>query len=267
MNNDYVIIIPARFASQRYPGKPLVNLTGAGGESRSLIHWSWQAACDVAGAQRVWVATDDDRIAAEVTGFGGQIVMTPVSCANGTERCASAMAKLGAIAEIVVNFQGDAPLTPRFVVEGIVKALRENSDIEMITPAVRCSRSAYDHLLADQAEGRVGGTTVVFNDAGQAIYFSKRVLPHIPDNYPDAYQQVFMHLGVYAFRAAALKDYAASPPSRLELLEGLEQLRFIEARRPVGVVKFEPIGWDCIELNNPSDVAAIERILSNRSIA
>lgn len=266
MTVDFAILIPARYASTRYPGKPLAELRGADGESRSLIRRSWEAAVSVASVDRVWVATDDQRIADTVQAFNGQVVMTPASCRNGTERCAAALDVLGEVASIVVNLQGDAPLTPGFVVADLVRALATDPGAAVVTPAVRCSDSLYQHLVTDQAAGRVGGTTVVFDAQHTALYFSKRVIPHVAPERADAHAHVHLHLGVYAYRPAALADYAATPPSALERLEGLEQLRFLETGRRVRVVPFDPIDWDCIELNNPEDVPAIEAILRERGI-
>jgi 3-deoxy-manno-octulosonate cytidylyltransferase (CMP-KDO synthetase) len=262
----FAIIIPARYQSSRYPGKPLALLTGASGIAKPLVQRSWEAASAIAGTAGVWVATDDHRIADAVTGFGGQVVMTSADCRNGTERCADAAKRLGPVAEIFVNLQGDAPLTPGFVIEGLVDGLAEDGEAVMATAAVRCSPTVYAHLVNDQAAGRVGGTTVVANGKGHALYFSKRVIPHMPPGAKAAHASVFLHLGVYAYRPAALAAYAALPPSPLEDLEGLEQLRFLEGDRPIRVVSFEPIGWDCIELNNPGDVPAIEAVLEQRAI-
>lgn len=266
MNQDFAVIIPARFASKRFHGKPLAMLRGADGEARSLIERSWRAATAVAPVDRVWVATDDERIAEAVAGFGGQVVMTPESCRNGTERCAAALEALGEIAPIIVNLQGDAPLTPAFVVSDLVVALAADPGAAMATPAVECSASLYAHLVTDQAAGRVGGTTVVADAAGRALYFSKRVIPHLPANAPEAHQSVRLHLGVYAYRPAALAAYAALEPTPLELCEGLEQLRFLESGQPIRLVPFPALEWDCIELNNPEDVPAIEGILQARGI-
>lgn len=264
--SDFAILIPARYASQRFPGKPLAILRGADCASASLIERSWRAAIAVADPARVWVATDDQRIAAAVTGFGGQVVMTPPACRNGTERCAAALEVLGDVAPIIVNLQGDAPLTPGFVVGDLVKALEGDPQAVMATPAVRCSDSLYRHLVKDQAEGRVGGTTVVFNRDLHALYFSKRVIPHVGADRADAHSHVYLHLGVYAYRPEALRSYIATPPSPLEQLEGLEQLRFLETGETVHVVEFDTIGWDCIELNNPEDIPAIEAVLRNRGM-
>ena len=163
-----LIVIPARYASTRYPGKPLVELTGATGERRTLIERSWRAACAVSGVDRVVVATDDDRIRIAAEGFGAEVVMTSESCANGTERCAEAHAALGGGYDVVVNLQGDAPLTPHWLVEDLVEGLRAAPQMGLATPVLRCDGATLNSLLADRRAGRVGGTTAVFA-AEQAI--------------------------------------------------------------------------------------------------
>lgn len=266
MSSDFAIIIPARYASQRFPGKPLAELRGISGEARSLIGRSWDAAVAITAPERVWVATDDHRIADHVAAFGGQVVMTPSSCRNGTERCAAALETLGPVAPVIVNLQGDAPLTPASVVTDLVSALGLDPAAAMTTPAVACSSSLYDHLVNDQRAGRVGGTTVAFNYDRRALYFSKRVIPHVPDTVPGRHEHVHLHLGVYAYRPEALFAYARMSPSSLEMVEGLEQLRFLEHDLIVRVVPFAPLAWDCIELNNPEDIPAIEAVLRQREI-
>ena len=266
--STFAIIIPARYASTRYPGKPLVALRGVTGEAKTLIRRSWECAMSVEGCAGVWVATDDQRIAEEVTGFNGQVVMTAEGCANGTERCADAIAKLGDIAEIIVNLQGDAPLSPSHIVHDLVRTLDADRNLTMTTPAVRCSRSVYAHLAEDAAQGRVGGTTVVSSSSNRALYFSKRLIPYLPQDVALAeFPPVSLHLGLYAYRPAALRQYSAAPTSQLEQLEGLEQLRFLDLGLAVGLVHLDPLDWDSIELNNPSDVGVIERILTERGIA
>ena len=265
---SFAIIIPARYASQRYPGKPLVPLRGSTGIEKSLIQRSWECAISVKGTVGVWVATDDERIAEEVRRFGGNVVMTSPDCANGTERCADALARLGAIADVIVNLQGDAPLSPGHVVTDLVSRLGEDREALMATPGVRCSRSVLAHLLGDQAQGRVGGTTVVFDERQHALYFSNRVIPYLSEGAAqDDAPPVHLHLGVYAYRPDALAAYSAASASGLEQLEGLEQLRFLSLGLPVSVVQLDPLAWDSIELNNPSDKAVIEKILAERGIA
>ncbi|MFT6228210.1 MAG: 3-deoxy-manno-octulosonate cytidylyltransferase (CMP-KDO synthetase), partial [Paracoccaceae bacterium] len=118
------IVIPARYASSRYPGKPLVALRGANGVAKSLIRRSWDAACTARGVDRVVVATDDDRIADHARGFGAEVVMTPDTCRNGTERCAAALPALDGV-DLVVNLQGDAPLTPPWFVEALIEGMAD----------------------------------------------------------------------------------------------------------------------------------------------
>ncbi|MCE7798391.1 3-deoxy-manno-octulosonate cytidylyltransferase [Sphingobium sufflavum] len=266
-DKSFAIIIPARFASTRHPGKPLALLQGASGERKTLIRRTWECASSIKGHSGIWIATDDERIATEVRSFGGQVVITSAHCRNGTERCAEAVAKLGDVADIVVNLQGDAPLTPTFVVRKLVDELAQSPGAIMTTPAVRCSPALYDHLISDQAHHRVGGTTVVFDNDRNALYFSKRVIPHRPPGDPEAYLSTHLHLGVYAYTLPALAAYAEGSPTTLENLEGLEQLRFLEGGLSIRMVPFDPIAWDCIELNNPEDAPAIEAVFRIRGIA
>ncbi len=245
----------------------MVVLRGSTGVAKSLVERSWECASKVSDCAGVWVATDDDRIAAEVERFGGQVVMTSPDCANGTERCADAIARLGPVADVVVNLQGDAPLSPPSVVEQLVQRLGEDPEAVMATPAVRCSTSVYAHLTADLAEGRVGGTTAVFNRESRALYFSKRLLPYLPPTAIEGeFVPIHLHLGLYAYRADGLALYDRAAPSMLEQLEGLEQLRFLDLGLAVSIVQLDPFGWDSVELNNPCDVPLIERVLSERGI-
>lgn len=259
------IVIPARFQSSRYPGKPLAALRGTGGESASLIERSWRAASLVEAADRVLVATDDSRIADEVERFGGQAVMTPAGCRNGTERCAAVAEALGEDG-IIVNFQGDALLTPPEMVDSLVRRMRSDPDLPVATPAIRCSRETHAHLLADRAAGRVGGTTVVVGGGGDALYFSKQVIPFVPDEWAGPLP-VHLHLGIYAYRRSALDAYSGLEPGELEIAEGLEQLRFLDAGIRIGAVVSDPPEGVLVELNNPTDVPLIEAELRRRGTA
>jgi 3-deoxy-manno-octulosonate cytidylyltransferase (CMP-KDO synthetase) len=120
--------------------------------------------------------------------------------------------------------------------------------------------------MADQAAGRSGGTTVVFDTNNDALYFSKRVIPHCPESDALAHERVYLHLGVYAYRTDALRTYSNLAPTILEEIEGLEQLRFLESGGAVRVVPTDTPAWDCIELNNPTDTPGIEAVLSQRGI-
>lgn len=262
-----LIVIPARYASTRYPGKPLVELRGARGEARSLIRRSWEAAMQVTGADRVVVATDDERIRTHAEAFGAEVVMTSEACRNGTERCADAIARMGIQPEIVVNLQGDAPLTPAWFVEDLVAGLRAAPEMDVATPVLRCTGRMRADLIADRHAGRVGGTTAVFGEDRQALYFSKEVIPFVPHAVEDdAPSPVFHHVGVYAYRPTALADYAGWTEGRLERLEGLEQLRFLERGRRILCVEVEARGRAFWELNNPEDVPRIETMLAEMAL-
>ncbi|SEV90811.1 3-deoxy-manno-octulosonate cytidylyltransferase (CMP-KDO synthetase) [Aliiroseovarius sediminilitoris] len=264
-----LIVIPARYASVRYPGKALVPLRGATGQEKSLIQRSWDAAQAVGGVDRVVIATDDHRIRTEAEGFGAEVVMTSATCRNGTERCAEALDALGGAFDIVVNLQGDAPLTPPWFVEDLIAALNAHPIAEMATPVLRCDGRALGGFLDDRRAGRVGATTAVFGAEGKALYFSKEVIPHVADGAWDDHTvtPVFHHVGVYAYRPAALAAYARWTPGPLEQLEGLEQLRFLERDHPVQCVEVDARGQQFWELNNPEDVTRIERILGELGMA
>jgi len=262
------LLIPARYGSTRFPGKVLAPLRGATGEARPLVRRSWDAARAVAGIDRVVIATDDARIESEARAFGAEVAMTSPDCANGTERCAEALAALAPEPEIIVNLQGDAPLTPPWFIEALVGAMRERPDVAVATPVLRCDPEALESLLADRRAGRVGATTAVFGADGRALYFSKEVIPFTGGALGAGETcPVFHHVGVYAYRPEALRRYVTLAPGPLERWEGLEQLRFLENGEPVLCVEVEARGARFWELNNPEDVALIERVLAERGTA
>jgi 3-deoxy-manno-octulosonate cytidylyltransferase (CMP-KDO synthetase) len=256
-----VILIPARYHSSRYPGKPLVELKGASGAAKPLIQRSVEAARRVSGISGVFVTTDDERIADACAAIGVGVIMTSPECRNGTERCAEALGQLHG-PDLLINFQGDALLTPPGFVEALIARMREDSDAQVATPAMRLRSDEVRALQAEEAAGRVGGTTVVTDGQGHALYFSKRLIPHLPAGALDgAMSPVRLHVGVYAYRPEALERYVATPVSELETLEGLEQLRFLVAGVSVAVVEVETPPFAMRELNNPEDVAPIEQAL------
>lgn len=258
-----LVVIPARYQSSRYPGKPLAALKGATGVSKTLLARSWEAACAARGVARVVVATDDERISDHAAEIGAEVVMTSTECRNGTERVAEALATLGDTPEIVVNLQGDAPLTPPWFVEELVAGLRAAPDADLATPVLRCDGRALNGFREDRRAGRVGGTTAVFGARRQALYFSKEVIPFTEGEYADADPTpVFHHVGLYAYRPDALGAYPTWSVGPLETLEGLEQLRFLENGRQVLCVEVDGKGRQFWELNNPEDVPRIEAMLA-----
>lgn len=262
-----LICIPARYPSVRYPGKPLVKLRGATGQLRSLVQRTWETAQQVSGIDRVVVATDDDRIRDAATAFGAEVLLTSDACLNGTERCAEALTALGGGFDIVVNLQGDAPLTPVWFVENLVSGLAAHPTAEVATSVLRCDGRALNRFLDDRRAGRVGGTTAVFTSDKRALYFSKEVIPFTTQTCPDTAQTpVFHHVGLYAYRPSALAAYPLWPVGPLEQMEGLEQLRFLEQEHLVLCIEVEARGRQFWELNNPEDVPRIEAMMAGMGI-
>lgn len=261
------IIIPARYASTRYPGKPLVGLKGVSGVEQTLIERSWRAAMDVSGVDKVVVATDDDRIKAAAEKFGAEVVMTSPDCANGTERCAQAHEIMGGGYDIVVNLQGDAPLTPAWFIEDLVAGLKADSAAMVATPVLKTDGAALNGFLQDRREGRVGGTTAVFDRNGHALYFSKEVIPFLPRSYDDGDNTpVYHHVGVYAYRPEPLAAYPTWDTGPLEKLEGLEQLRFLENGYSVLCIEVDARDRQFWELNNPEDVPRLEIMMREMGV-
>ncbi|WP_158971919.1 3-deoxy-manno-octulosonate cytidylyltransferase [Chachezhania sediminis] len=265
---ESVIVIPARYASTRYPGKPLVGLKGAGGVTKPLIQRVWEVAGQVVEADAIYVATDDTRIADVAKDFGADVIMTSEACRNGTERCADAIEKAGISSDIVVNLQGDAPLTPPAFLSALIGAMQDAPEIDAATPVLRCDAETLAMFQEDRREGRVGGTTAVFGAGHQALYFSKEVIPYTGAWKPEAQPvPVFHHVGVYAYRPAALSRYLGWAEGPLEKLEGLEQLRFLENGAHLRCVEVEAPGRVFWELNNPEDAPRIESILAREGTA
>ncbi|MEZ5752503.1 MAG: manno-octulosonate cytidylyltransferase [Paracoccaceae bacterium] len=267
---EAVIIIPARYASTRYPAKPLAALKGATGIERTLLERSViaarRAAEATAGITGIFVATDDARIEAEARRIGADVIMTDPECRNGTERVAQAVERAGLNQPIVVNLQGDAPLTPPHFVTALIEAMRADATRQVATPVLRCDREALDNFRADRKAGRVGATTVVRDLTGKAIYFSKEVIPYSDSLKPGAEIPVFHHVGLYAYTPEALRLYAGLAIGALEQIEGLEQLRFLEHGHKIDAVEVSAPGAAFWELNNPSDVPLIEGYLKRMGV-
>lgn len=260
-----VVLIPARYASTRYPGKPLATLRQKDGSEKSLIQMSYEAASQINGVSDVYVVTDDARIREASEAFGAKVIMTSPERENGTARVAEAVEVAALDADLIVNFQGDAPLTPPWFVEDLISAMKADKTAQMATPVLKCDAQTYAMFKEDRAAGRVGGTTAVFGAEGRAIYFSKEVLPYIDaGKVPSENIPVYHHVGVYAYRPEALKAYISWPECQLEKLEGLEQLRFLYNGVAVKCVEVEARGRLFWELNNPEDVARIEKVLAEQ---
>jgi 3-deoxy-manno-octulosonate cytidylyltransferase (CMP-KDO synthetase) len=238
------IVIPARWGSSRFPGKPLVDLHG-----RPLIEWVWRAARRT--GLPVYVATDDARIAAHVRDIGGEVVMTG-SAKNGTERCALAARALK-LTGPVINWQGDSPLVPKAWISALLDAL-DGPNLSVTTPVQRCEPDMADRIRVDRLSGLTGATTAVLDSAWRALYFSKSPLP--------TWGPMWMHVGIYAYSAEALASYGTEE-SLLEKAEKLEQLRFLERGIPITAVPVD--GLPIWEVNNPADVPIVKRMMLERA--
>ncbi|MCY4543068.1 MAG: 3-deoxy-manno-octulosonate cytidylyltransferase [Rhodobacteraceae bacterium] len=253
-----LMVIPARYGSTRFPGKPLADLRGASGRAKPLVQRVWEAALLVGGVDRIVVATDDERIRQLVESFGGEAAMTSRRCRNGTERCAEAAEILGFADGVVVNLQGDAPLTPPSFIEALHKAMARG--VQVATPVLGCDGRMLRELREERRRGAVGGTTVVADNSGKALYFSKEVIPWCGEEFEDDEPTpALFHVGVYAYTVEALNAYRNADPGTLETAEGLEQLRFLETGTSIQCVPVSSEGRLIWEVNNPQDVAIVER--------
>jgi 3-deoxy-manno-octulosonate cytidylyltransferase (CMP-KDO synthetase) len=248
-------VIPARYGSTRFPGKPLTPITG-----RKMIERVWRHTSAADGVDRVVVATDDERIADAVINFGGEAIMTPDTCRNGTERALAASDALASDAEIIINVQGDAVLTPPWVIGAVPVAMRNDLAIEMATPAVKMPPETEQKFRASKATGEVGGTTVVFDRNMQALYFSKTVIPF--QRNPEAGTPTWQHIGLYGYRIDTLRRLVALDPSPLELAESLEQLRALENGIPIRIVEVDYRGRSAWSVDAPADVTEVEAIIA-----
>ncbi len=246
-------LIPSRFGSSRFPGKPLAMLAG-----KPLVAWVVEAVSKAKTPDAVVVATDDERIAEAVRKCGGTAVMTPSDLPSGTDRIAcAARAFLGGDFgddDILVNVQGDEPLIDPSLVDALVGKLKDDARWSMAT-AVTPIRSAAD--LAAKSVVKV----VLDRDDG-ALYFSRATIPCDRDRVPDLAGGLYVrHLGIYAYRGEFLKRYIAEPPCALERTEKLEQLRALWMGAKIAVVRTEDEG---VGVDTPEDAARVEKLLAMR---
>ena len=251
---DTVIIIPARYGSTRLPGKPLIDIAG-----KTMVERVWRLAKQVSGVSAVLVATDDDRIAEEVASFGGEAVITPEACKNGTERALAAVQACGLSPDVVINLQGDAPLTPPWVIQAMVDEMASGSTADICTPATRLTGEKLAYFLREKEITPQTGTSVVMDKDQNALYFSKSILPFSRNER----EEVFRHVGLYAYRLDVLKALCALPESPLERAEKLEQLRALENGYAIKVTIVDYRGRSHASVDALEDVARVEAILSS----
>lgn len=249
-----IAIIPARFGSTRFPGKPLHDIAGV-----AMVERVRRLAAAAPSVDRVLVATDDDRIVRAVEAAGGEAVMTPTECRNGTERVHAAAKGFARPDDVILNLQGDAPLTPPWVIDAAAAAMTAEPGLAMATPAVKLEPDAYEKMSAAKAAGEVGGTTVVFDRKMNALYFSKTIIPF--QRHPEAGTATYKHIGLYAYRFSALESLVALEPTPLELAESLEQLRALENGIPIRIVLTEYRGRTPWSVDSPRDAEIAAQII------
>ncbi len=241
-----ISIIPARYGSTRFPGKPLTPILG-----KPLIQWVYEQALQVPDLDGVWVATDDRRIKEAVEAFGGRALMTREDHPSGSDRLAEAAGLLDLAAEdIVINIQGDQPVFPPELISQLAGVLSRDPEVVMVTPVKRLSDPA--------AAANPNVVKVVFDRAGRALYFSRSPLPFWRAGGPPYY---YRHIGIYAYRVQFLKEFVHLPPGRWEAAEKLEQLRALEHGFPIHVVETE---GDTREVDTPEDARQVEEFLRAR---
>ena len=238
-----VAVIPARYASTRLPGKPLLDICG-----KPLIQHVWETVSRARGLDEVVVATDDMRIAHAVQAFGGKVCMTSPDCRSGSDRVREVAASLAA--DVYVNVQGDEPLLEASAIERLRDVFTEDASVQVAT---LCSRISEEQARSPHQ------VKVVRDHAGNALYFSRAPLPFVRESGEST--EFLGHVGIYAYRADALRGFASLPFSPLEQAEKLEQLRFLQAGIPVCVLEVPPMG---VGVDTPEDLERVRAVVRKR---
>lgn len=246
---NFTAIIPARYASTRFPGKPLALLG-----NKPVIQHVYEQTSSV--LSEVWVATDDDRIREAVKKFGGRVVMTRADHKSGTDRIEEAAEKTGTQADVIINIQGDEPFVQPSQIKTLMR-LFDNADTQIGTLG--------KHFENIEAVNNPNSPKIVTDKQGFALYFSRSVIPYIrgaQDNEWLSHFPFLKHLGLYAYRREVLHEITQLPQSSLEIAESLEQLRWLENgyRIRVGLTDVETVGID-----TPEDLQRAEEFLKSRS--
>lgn len=224
-----VAVIPARYSSSRFPGKPLVDICG-----KPMIQWVYERVSKVEEIDQVVVATDDERIYEVVQEFGGCVIMTG-ECSCGTERVYQTCKEIDA--DVVINVQGDEPLIKIEMIQGLIHAF-EDETVQMVTLKKR--------ITNEEEINNVNVVKVITDNQENAIYFSRYPIPYVRENQEI---EIYKHIGIYGYRKTFLEKFISLPQGLLERAESLEQLRAIENGYKIKVVttEFQSVGVDCPE--------------------
>lgn len=255
------IAIPARYGSTRFPGKPLVHIAG-----KSMLRRVYEIAKHAAQDYEhvdVFITTEDQRIADHAADIGANCIMTPASCPTGSDRVLSAIRQLDEWPDFILNLQGDAPFTPPAIIKKLLDAFASNPQAQVITPVHRLSWGDLDRLRERKKTTPFSGTTAVVNENGEAMWFSKTILPAIrkEDELRTelALSPVYQHIGLYGYRSDVLEEFCRLPEGTYEALEGLEQLRMLENGIHIQTVELD-IEEGAIQsgIDSPEDIKRAE---------
>lgn len=257
------IIIPARYGSTRFPGKPLTMIAGETMLSRvvTIAHEAAEKMDNITIA----VATEDKRILNHTEELGVQAIMTSDDCATGSDRVLEALDAMGNDFDFVIGLQGDAPFTPIEAPLKMIEAVQNNPDIEVVTPVINLRWDELDKLKEQKKITPFSGTTAILNKYNQALWFSKNILPAIrKENREEEFSPVHQHIGLYGYRVDVLRKFVSLPQGHYEQLEGLEQLRLLENGISIQTVKLEvEAGLAQAGIDSPEDVIRAEAMLKN----
>jgi 3-deoxy-manno-octulosonate cytidylyltransferase (CMP-KDO synthetase) len=272
-----LLVIPARLGSTRFPEKPLAKIQG-----RSMLSW----VVDVAQKAKelylanealsinkkehkstvdVLVSTEHEKVARHAKEIGVDSIITSGSCATGSDRVWATYLALEKSYDVIINLQGDSPLTPPHFITKTIELLK-SPEVKVATPAIRLSWQELDTLRQDKLTTPFSGTTLITDAAGKALWFSKVIIPaiRIESNLREAspLSPVLRHVGIYGFKPDVLEKFAALSQGFCENLEGLEQLRLLENNIPIDVAIVEHLGYPCFTgVDSPEDIARVEALL------
>lgn len=239
-------IIPARFASTRFPGKPLVDIAG-----KSMIQRVYEQASKAKSLSKVVVATDDERIVEEVKKFGGEFVITASTHQSGTDRCAEVIEQLPGF-DIVINIQGDEPFIEPAQIDLLTSCFTEEKvQLATLIKSIESQESIYNP----------NSPKVVIDVNGRAMYFSRSPIPFIRNGEPGVWaekHQFYKHIGIYGYRTASLVEITKLPPSSLEIAESLEQLRWIENGY---YIQTKVTDLETVAIDTPEDLKKLNKLL------
>jgi len=257
-----LIVVPARYGSTRFPGKPLAKINGIS-MVRRTAKIAMKSAAQIDSCDMV-VATDDTRIEEHCMSYDIPCIMTKEALKTGSDRALAAAEALDKSYDYIINLQGDAPFTPVSSIVALAEAIK--TGIDVATPYIQLSWESLDSLRQHKIETPFSGTTVIIGQDGRAIWFSKNIIPAIRKEETlrkiETLSSVNRHIGLYAYTYEALKRFTAAPESHYEKLEGLEQLRILENGMNPACVRVDPPAVTMSGIDAPADVELAEALIA-----